>query len=169
MKALKTSRLIIDEMTLADALFILEILNDADFIRYVADRGIRTEERAKEYLTDRVMVSYKEHGFGMAAVRLKDSRKIIGMCGLIKRDSLQDVDIGYGFLPSARGQGYAREAVEAVLAMGRKDFGLKRIAAIIHPENRPSRALAESVGMQLDSMIRLTPDDDEICLYLVDT
>ena len=169
MKALETSRLIIDEMTLADAWFVVEILNDGDFIQYVADRGIRTEEKACEYLQNKVMASYKEHGFGMAAVRLKATDKIIGMCGLIKRDSMEDVDIGYGFLPGARGRGYAREAAEAVLAMGREEFGLKRIAAIIHPDNRPSRALAEGVGMHLDSMIRLTPDDDEICLYLVTT
>ena len=166
MKALETSRLIIDEMTRGDALFVLEILNDSDFIRYVADRGIRTEQQACDYLENRVMASYKEHGFGMAAVRLKATGEIIGMCGLIKRDSLKDVDIGYGFLPSSRGQGYACEAAEAVMAMGRREFGLRRIVAIIHPENKASRALAERIGMHLDSMICLAADEDEVCLYL---
>ena len=166
MKALHTARLTIDELTREDASFILGMLNDRDFIRYVADRGIRTEEQACEYLENKVMTSYKKHGFGMAAVRLKTTGETIGMCGLIKRDSLEDVDIGYGFLPRSRGQGYACEAVEAVMAMGRRDFGLSRIVAIIHPQNIASRALAERVGMHLDSMIRLTPEEEKICLYL---
>lgn len=166
MQSLQTPRLIIDELTTNDARFTLEILNDADFIHYVADRGIRTEKQACEYLQDRVMASYVEHGFGMAAVRLRSSGEIIGMCGLVKRDTLEDVDIGYAFLPNSRGKGYACEAVEAVMEMGRKRFGLNRLVAIIHPGNIASRALAEKVGMRLDSMIRLTPEEEEICLYL---
>ncbi len=166
MKTLKTSRLIIDEITVNDASLILALLNDPDFIRYVADRGIRTEEQAQNYISGRVMASYAEHGFGMAAVRRKDTGKAVGMCGLVKRDALKDVDIGYAFLPEGRGQGYALEAAEAVMAMGRKDFGLSRLSAIIHPDNAASIALARALGMQLDSLIRMSPDDEEIRLYL---
>jgi RimJ/RimL family protein N-acetyltransferase len=71
------------------------------------------------------------------------------------------------FLPTARGQGYASEAALAVIKMARKDFGLSRVAAIIHPDNKPSRALAESIGMHFDSMVRLAPEDEEICMYIV--
>jgi ribosomal-protein-alanine N-acetyltransferase len=165
MKTLETARLIIDELTAKDASFTLEMLNDPSFIKYVADRGVRTEEAARAYIHDRVAASYKEHGFGMGAVRLKDSGEIIGMCGLVKRDTLEDIDIGYGFLPKFRGKGYALEAALAVMKMGQEDFGLHRLLAIIHPANTGSRALAENMGMHCESMIRLTPDDDEICLY----
>jgi len=102
----------------------------------------------------------------MAAVRRRDNGETVGMCGLVNRDSLDDIDIGYAFLPSARGKGYALEAAMAVMKMGVEDFGLSRLAAIMHPENSESRALAEKMGMSLDSMIRLTPQDEEICLYL---
>ncbi len=165
MKTLETTRLIIDELRSEDASFMLEMLNDPNFIRYVADRGVRTEEAARAYLHDRVIASYKEHGFGMGAVRLKDSGETIGMCGLVNRDGLEDIDIGYGFLPKSRGKGYALEAGLAVMEMGREDFGLHRILAIIHPANTGSRALAEKMGMHFESMIRLTPDEEEICLY----
>lgn len=167
MRTLETSRLIIDELTPKDAKFTLQVLNDGDFIQYVADRGIRTEAEARDYLMDRVMASYEEHGFGMAAVRRKDNGETIGMCGLVKRDTLQYVDIGYAFLPEVRGKGYALEAALATVEMAREDFGLKRLAAIIHPNNKPSRALAERIGMHLDVMIHLTPEEDEACLYLL--
>lgn len=165
MKTLETARLIVDKITTKDASFTLEMLNDPTFIKYVADRGIRTEEEAREYIRDKMTASYEEHGFGMGAVRLKDGGELIGMCGLVKRDTLEDVDIGYGFLPEHRGKGYATEAAMAVMKMGREDFGLHRLLAIIQPANTASRALAEKMGMQCESMIRLTPDDDEICLY----
>ncbi|MFT5710745.1 MAG: ribosomal-protein-alanine N-acetyltransferase [Halioglobus sp.] len=165
MKTLETARLIIDEITSKDASFILQMLNDPTFIKYVADRGIRTEEQARAYIQDRVVASYEEHGFAMGAVRLKDSGEVIGMCGLVNRDTLEDIDIGYGFLPKFRGKGYALEAAVAVMKMGREDFGLQRLLAIIHPANTASRALAEKMGMHCESMISLTPDEDEICLY----
>jgi ribosomal-protein-alanine N-acetyltransferase len=167
MRTLETSRLILDELTPQDAKFILQILNDRDFIHYVADRGIRTEAEARDYLADRVMASYREHGFGMAAVRRKDSGETIGMCGLVKRESLQHVDIGYAFLPEVRGKGYASEAALATVQMAREDFGLSRLVAIIHPDNKPSRALAEKIGMHFDTMIRLDIDEDKICLYIL--
>jgi ribosomal-protein-alanine N-acetyltransferase len=165
MKTLETARLFIDELRSEDASFMLEMLNDPSFVEYVADRGVRTEEAARAYIHDRVAASYEEHGFGMGAVRLKGSGEIIGMCGLIKRDTLEDIDIGYGFLPKSRGKGYALEAALAVVKMGKEDFGLHRILAIIHPANAASRALAENMGMHYESMIRFTPDEDKICLY----
>lgn len=165
MKTLETARLIIDEITAKDAPFMLKMLNDPAFIKYVADRGVRTEEQARTYIHDRLTASYEEHGFGMGAVRLKDSGELIGMCGLVDRESLEDIDIGYGFLPKFRGNGYALEAALAVMKMGREDFGLHRLLAIIHPANTGSRALAEKMGMHFESMIRLTPDEEEICQY----
>ena len=166
METLVTSRLIIDRITSDDAPFVLAMLNDDDFIHYVADHGVRTIEQAQAYISDRIAASYEEHGFGMAAVRLKDSCETIGMCGLVKRDTLSDIDLGYGFLPTGRGQGYACEAATAVREWGKKELALSRLAAIIHPQNTASRNLAVKIGMSFDSMIRLTPEDDDVCLYL---
>jgi ribosomal-protein-alanine N-acetyltransferase len=166
MKTLQTSRLIIEPLDTHDAAITMAILNDPDFIAYVGDRGIRSLEDAETYIVDRLLPHYQEHGYGMAAVRRRDNGETIGMCGLVNRDSLNYIDIGYAFLPSARGEGFALEACQAVMEMGQNDVGLDELAAIISPENKASRALAVKLGMALDSMVRLEPGEDEICLYL---
>ena len=166
MKTLQTPRLIIEPLDTNDAAFTLAILNDPDFIAYVGDREIRSLEDAETYILERIFPHYQAHGYGMAAVRRRDNGETIGMCGLVNRDSLDYVDIGYAFLPSARGEGFALEACEAVMKTGRNDFKLAELAAIISPENKASRALAVKLGMALEAMIRLAPEEEEICLYL---
>ena len=166
MKTLQTPRLIIEPLDTHDAAFTLAILNDPDFIAYVGDREIRSLKDAKAYIVDRIYPHYLEHGYGMAAVRRRDSGETIGMCGLVNRDSLDYVDIGYAFLPSARGEGFALEACKAIMELGRSDFDLAELAAIISPENKASRTLAIKLGMELDTMIRLAPGEEQICLYL---
>jgi ribosomal-protein-alanine N-acetyltransferase len=165
MKTLETARLIIDELNSEDALFMLEMLNDPAFIKYVFDRGVRTEEQSRAYIHDRVVASYEEHGFGMGAVRLKDSGEVIGMCGLVNRDSLEDIDIGYGFLPTARGRGFALEAAQLIKCWASEELQIARLVAIVSPANQPSITLLEKLGMQHESMIRLVGEEQEVCLY----
>lgn len=169
MLRLETERLIIDELNESDASFTLAMLNDEDFIEHVVDRGIRTLDQARQYLREGAIRSYRENGFGMFAVRLKHGGDTIGMCGLVDREGLQDIDIGYGFLPTARGQGYAHEAAACVLDWGSKQRGLDRIVAIVGPTNRPSINLLERLGMQFESMVRLPDGDEEICLYAMES
>ncbi|MFT6051416.1 MAG: ribosomal-protein-alanine N-acetyltransferase [Halioglobus sp.] len=166
MKTLQTPRLIIEPLNTHDAAITMAILNDPDFIAYVGDRGVRSLEDAKSYIVDRLLPHYQEHGYGMTAVRRRDNGETIGMCGLVNRDSLNYIDIGYAFLPSARGEGFALEACQAVMEMGKKEVGLNELAAIISPQNKASQALAVKLGMVLDCMVRLEPGEDEICLYL---
>ena len=166
MKTRQTRRLTIEPLDSNDAAFTMAILNDPDFIAFVGDREIRTVDDAKKYIVDRILPHYREHGFGMAAVRRRDNGETIGMCGLVNRDSLNYIDIGYAFLPSARGEGFALEACQEVMEMGKSDVGLDELAAIISPENKASRALAVKLGMKLELMVRLEPDEQEVCLYL---
>ncbi len=105
-----SSRLILREMIATDSPFILELLNDGDFYRYIGDRGIRTLEQAQEYIQQGPAVSYARYGHGLYLVERKEDGASLGICGLIKRDTLEQVDIGYAFLPQYRGQGYAIEA-----------------------------------------------------------
>jgi ribosomal-protein-alanine N-acetyltransferase len=165
MTVLTTERLKLEELVPEDAAFALELLNDPDFIANVADRGLRTIPEAEKYLIDGPIASYREHGFGMYAIRRLDNDETIGMCGLVKRPGLEDIDIGYGFLPAARGHGFAREAARAVFDFARGELGLTRIVAIVSPGNAPSITLLENLGMHHESMVRLPGEEHSIRLY----
>jgi ribosomal-protein-alanine N-acetyltransferase len=157
---LETPRLSLRRFTLADAPFMLELLNDPSFIRYIGDKNVRTVENAEGYLRDGPLASYKQFGFGLMLVRLRESLEPIGTCGLIKREQLPDVDIGFAYLPAFRGQGYAIEAARAVLAYGKRQFGLTRIVAIVSPANAGSIRVLEKVGMKFERMVRLGENDE---------
>ncbi len=165
MTKLETERLVLNELTAEDAEFTLALLNDPAFIENIGDREIRSLEQAEQYLQDRVTASYRENGFGMYAVRLKTTGETLGMSGLVKRESFNDIDIGYGFLPRARGHGYALESAKEVMRWAINDLKLDRLVAIVGPQNKPSISLLENLGMHFESMIRLPDDEEEICLF----
>ncbi|SDZ95774.1 Protein N-acetyltransferase, RimJ/RimL family [Microbulbifer marinus] len=160
---LETPQLVLRELTEEDAPLMLAVLNDADFLRNVGDRGVRTVDDARRYIVDGPMAMYRQYGFGMYRVELKDGTAI-GLCGLVKRDGLDDVDIGFAFLPDFRGQGYALEAAEAVMQYAREQVALKRVVAITLPDNTPSVRLLEKIGLQPEGRITLPNDDDELLL-----
>ncbi len=160
---LQTDRLILSELTEEDAPLIVAVLNDPDFLRNIGDRGVRTEDDAHRYITDGPMAMYRQYGFGLYKVELKDGTPI-GTCGLIRRDGLEDADIGFAFLPAFRNQGYAQEAAQAVMDYGREEVALERIVAIVLPDNTPSVRLLEKIGLHREKTIRLPGDDDELLL-----
>lgn len=144
---LHTARLIIDEVSSADAPAVLELLNEPDFIRNIADRGVRTIEQAVLYLEQGPMASYQAYGHGLWRVRLKDG-PMIGLCGLIYRDYLGVPDVGYGFMARYFGQGYASEAAKAVLDYGFATLGMTRICGIVSPHNEASKRILLKIGLQ---------------------
>lgn len=160
-----SSRLILREMIAADAPFILELLNDGDFYRYIGDRGIRTLEQAQEYIQQGPAVSYARYGHGLYLVERKEDGVSLGICGLIKRDTLEQVDIGYAFLPQYRGQGYAIEAAQAALADGKSRLGIGQVVAIVTPGNERSIGLLAKLGLVRSRLVKLSEDADE-CLLL---
>jgi RimJ/RimL family protein N-acetyltransferase len=162
---LETERLILRALTIDDASFILELLNDPSYIHNIGDRNVRTVEGAKTYIKKGPMASYDTNGFGLRLVQLRDTHEPIGICGLIKRDNLDDVDIGYAFLPKFWSKGYATEAALAVTAFARDIIGLKRMVGIVDPENSGSIHVLEKLGMNFEKMIRLSPDDIELKLF----
>lgn len=164
MQVLETDRLIIRWLTIEDAAFILELVNDPSWLRFIGDRGVRTLEDARNYILKGPAEMYGRLGFGLYLVELKDEGVPIGTCGLIKRDSLKDVDIGFAFLPSFRGSGYAYEAASAVLAYGKNTLGLERIVAIVSPGNDRSIRLLEKLGLQFEQRIQLS-ERDEVKLF----
>jgi len=162
---LETPRLYLRELTEADADFIIQLLNEPAYIIFIGDRGVRTHEDARTYLRERIITSYEKNGFGLYLVELKDDATPLGVCGLINRDGLPDVDIGYAFLSSHRNNGYATEAAEAVMAFGVHTVGLKRIVAITAVDNESSKKVLEKIGLHFEKLITLPDDDDEIMLF----
>ena len=167
-KVLETERLIIRKLNVDDAAFIFELVNDPDWLRFIGDRGVRTLEDAGKYILNGPMAMYERVGFGLYLVELKSNGTPIGMCGLIKREGLDDVDIGFAYLPQFRAQGYAYEAASAVLAYGRREFGLKRIVAITSVDNERSIQLLEKLGFAFEKLIKLPGDDEELKLFAID-
>lgn len=168
-----TPRLALREFTRDDAPFILELVNDPDWLRYIGDRGVRTLDDARDYLERGPIASYARHGFGLWAVARQesgsseepDSSGLIGMCGLIKRAELDDVDLGFAFLPRARGQGYAAEAGAAVLAHAKQSLGLRRVVAVTTQDNAASIATLRKLGFRFERLIAWPGEDVELNLF----
>lgn len=162
---LATERLVLRRFTVADAPFILVLLNDPAWLEFIGDKGVRTLDDARNYLRSGPIAMYEREGFGLFLVERKRDRIPIGMCGLIRRPSLTDVDIGFALLPDHRGQGYAHEAAAAVMAYGHAAIGLGRIVAITSPANARSAALLEKMGMTMEKTVMLDGHDHEVRLY----
>ena len=161
----ETQRLILRRLVTDDAAFILELVNDPDWLRYIGDKNVHSLDDARTYLEKGPIDMYRRVGFGLFCVELKSNGVPIGMCGLIKRESLEDVDIGFAFLPPYRAQGYAREAARATLEYGRSVAGLRRIVAITSPDNDASGRLLEAVGLSFERMLPIPGEQREVRFY----
>ena len=165
MTVLETERLVLRRLCADDAEFILELLNQPSFLRYIGDKGVKNTEDAIHYIQTGPVASYDRFGFGLYLAELKESGVSIGMCGLIKRDSLPDVDVGFAFLPAHWSQGYAFEAAAAVMTYGREVLGLRRIVAITSLDNVASIKLLEKIGLRFERLIKLAEDQPEVRLF----
>jgi ribosomal-protein-alanine N-acetyltransferase len=160
-----TGRLLIRQFVIDDAEFIVELLNQPSFIRFIGDKKVRTADDARSYIATGPIESYQWHGFGLYLVELKDRKVPIGMCGVLKRESLPDPDLGFAFLPEYWGKGYAFEAALAALDQARDFFKLTRILAITNPDNDASIKLLAKLGFQFERVMKLSSDSDEVKLF----
>src|SRR5512142_1155942 len=161
----ETERLLVRWFEPGDAAFILELVNEPSWIRFIGDKNVRDVEGARAYLERGPIDSYRKRGFGLNLVALRASGAPIGMCGLIRRDTLPDVDIGFAFLPQYRSRGYAREAAQATLAHGRDALGLKRIVAITSPDNDASGRLLQAIGLAFECLHQLPGAERPVRFY----
>jgi RimJ/RimL family protein N-acetyltransferase len=161
LEVLRTERLILRHLTEDDAPFVLELLNEPGFIDNIGDREVRDLDGARRYVTEGAGESYRKYGYGLWATVLKASGEPIGICGLVKREGLEDADIGYAFLARHWGRGYAKEAAAAVLDHARRVIGLPRVVAITKPANTGSIAVLEKIGLRFEGMIQLPGHEDE--------
>jgi len=162
---LETERLILRKLSTDDAEFVLELLNEPSFLRYIGDRGVRNLEEAKQYILNRLVTSYERNGFGLYLVELRESRIPIGISGLVKRDTLPDPDIGFAYLPAYWSKGYAVESAAAVMNYAREVLGLTRIVAITSLDNEASAKLLGKIGLRFERLIKLSEDAEEVKLF----
>ncbi len=187
MKILETERLVLREIVEPDDEFVLDLLNQPSFIKYIGDRSVRNVEQAREFIENRYRQSYREHGFGLYVVELKAEfdmlndasvstfeiqnpkskiqNRAIGICGFVKRDTLPDAEIGFAFLPQFCKQGYALESTVAVMEYGRDVLGLNRVLAITTQDNDSSGKLLEKLGFKFENLIKMPADDEELKLF----
>ena len=163
---IETPRLKIRWLEVGDAAFIYTLVNDPTWIRYIGDKNVSNLADAKAYIETGPLEMYQNLGFGLNHVSLKQEDTPIGICGLLKRESLADVEIGFAFLPEFRRQGYALEAATAILDYGSAGLGISRIVAILTPDNLASRKLLCKLGFEFEKSFQKEPNLDKLDLYV---
>ena len=168
MSVIETERLILRKLSTDDAKFILDLLNQPSFIHFIGDRGVRNLEDARQYILKGAVTSYERFGFGLYLTLLKEDQVPIGICGLVKRDTFKDADIGFAFLPQYWSMGYAFESASAVLAYATNVLGLEQVLGITTPDNQRSIHVLEKIGLKFEKMVRLPKDDVELKLFVLE-
>lgn len=161
----ETPRLIISKITLKDSAFFLELVNTPQWLKYIGDRQIKTVTDAKNYLRNVTLKSYDDFGFGFYKLQIKDTKKTIGICGLVKRKQLDDVEIGFALLPEFENKGFGYEASIAVLDLAKEKFQIKKITAITLPTNKISVKLLEKLGLTFEKKVKPFEYDEELLLF----
>ena len=162
---ISSERLFIRPFTVADAPFILTLLNEPSFLRYIGDKQVRNLEDARQYILNGPIASYERHGFGLGLMELRESHTPIGMCGILKREELPEPDIGFALLPDFWNKGLAFEAAAAVLNDARERLKLERILAITSLDNNASIKLLERLGFRFDRVIELAANREPVKLF----
>lgn len=168
MKTIETERLVIRRLCADDAAFIFELVNEPAWIKNIGNKNVHSLDDARRYISDGPVASYAKFDFGLCLVELKESGAPVGICGLIKRDSLDDPDIGFAFLERFWSRGYAVESALAVMDFGRNVLGLDRILAITNPDNQGSIKVLEKIGLRFEKMIQSPGEETQIKLFAWD-
>jgi RimJ/RimL family protein N-acetyltransferase len=161
---LESERLRLRCATAHDAEFVVELLNDAAFLANIGDRGVRSADDARQYIAERMVGSYDQHGFGMWIAQRKSDGAAIGVCGIVRREGLEHEDLGYALLPAYRGAGYATEAAAATLHHARQELALGTLLAIVSPGNTASIRVLEKIGFRATGRQSL-PEGGEVLVF----
>ena len=165
LRVLETERLSLRWLGPDDAPFILQLVNEPAWLCYIGDKGVRTLEDAHSYIENGPVAMYRRLGFGLYLVELKESSASIGICGLIKRESLEQVDLGFALLSTFCGKGFAFEAARAVMEYGRRAFGISRLLAVTSQDNHVSARLLEKLGFRFERLARLEAGAAEVKVF----
>lgn len=165
MELFKTERLSFSRFTLADAPFLLELLNSPAWLKYIGDRNVKTIADAEKYLSSKMLPAYEKDGLAGWKITLKSSGETIGNCGFFQRDFLEAPDLGFAFLPQFFGKGYGYEAAKGCLDYAVENLGLQSCCAITSPANKPSIGLLEKLGFVNKGMVNWPDSGEELLLY----
>ena len=162
---LETARLTLHRLEFEDAAFLVRLLNEPSFIANIGDKGVRSIADAHRYLREGPLAMYARYGFGLWRATRRADGEPVGICGLLRRDTLPDADLGYAYLPEHWGQGYAFEAARATLRHAVRKYGLTRVIGVVSPGNTASIRVLEKLGMQFERMFPLHPGEPDVRLY----
>lgn len=162
---IETKRLTLREVHTGDARFILRLVNEPSFIQHIGDKDVRNLADACQYIESGPMASYAKHGFGLFLVTRKSDGVAVGTCGLLRRDSFDDPDLGYAFLPEHWSQGYAFESTQLILERAARVLDLSRIVAVTAPDNTPSIALLAKLNFVFEKTIDFSGDSTDSNFY----
>ena len=159
---LETERLTLREFLLDDAPFILTLVNTPEWLKFIGDKNVHSIEDAEQYLISGPIKSYTDNGFGLSTVILKSSNQPIGMCGLVNRESLEDIDIGFALLSEYEGYGYAYEIASATMRRAKETLGIQKVVAITDANNISSIKLINKLGLQFEKTVHLAINDSAL-------
>jgi len=165
-KILETKHLILREFTVEDDEFLLTLMCSPSWLQFIGNKSVKNTDHARQYIEKGLIQSYREKGFGLWLVEKKELNIPIGMCGLLKRETLENVDIGFALLPEYEGKGYGLEIAASTLIYGKHILDIKTIVAITRSDNKRSIALLEKLGMRYHTFIRLKPESEELMLFI---
>jgi RimJ/RimL family protein N-acetyltransferase len=165
MSVIETPRLTLREISAGDAEFIFALMNEAAYLQFIGDRGIRTLENARAYILAKLAPSYAKFGYGLYLVELKGRQVPVGICGFVRRDALEHPDIGFAFLREHCSKGFALESARAVLNYGLGALGFTTVLGVTLPANQASIRLLERLGLRYQRMVRLPPNDQDSMLF----
>lgn len=162
---LHTARLTLREFSVDDAAFIVALLNDPDWLRFIGERNVRSEDEARRWIAEQLVAKYRSQGFGLWAIERRSDAVLVGMCGLVSRPTLTDIDLGYALLPLYRGAGYVREAAAACLDYAAQVLKLARVVAITRPDNAASIRVLQALGMAHEQTLVLEGNTHQTLLF----
>ena len=165
---IRTNRLELRQFRDDDAGFILELLNEPEFRRFIGDKGVRSLDDARDYLQQGPIASYAEHGFGILRANCAMSGDALGMCGLVWRQEFDDPDLGFAFLARHWSKGYASEAARTVLEYARVELGLRRVIAMADDDNRASVRVLEKLGFEFETRVTMPGETSDVGRYAIE-
>lgn len=164
----ETARLRFRRITEADADFIFELYETDSFKRYIGDKNFETLDDARAFIANSIARMYQNTGLGLHLVELKPDATRIGICGLIKRESLDEVDVGFGFLPAYEGLGYGCESARSFIALASEELELPRVVAITTSDNATCIKLLAKLGFSFERVHEVLPRGGTLGLYVLE-
>jgi RimJ/RimL family protein N-acetyltransferase len=161
---LQSERLIIRDIEISDAAFYFELFSDKDWIKFISDKKLKSVEETEVYLRDIAFKNIQKNSFGFFTVILKETSESIGVSTILKRENLEFIDIGYGFLPKGRGKGYAIEATQLIIDYVKTKFKQEKVLAFTKPENIDSQKLLTKLHFKFVGY-KVVFNDDEDAVY----